>query len=341
MNLNNLALIFFIIVFGIFFNKYFLLFLYKYNPKLLIDDQFKKPQAFHEIPVSTTGGAYIFLSLSIIFFYFLAIKNIVYLEYMLFCTLFFLLGFLDDIQIDIKPRIRLIFMIVILLILTKYSNFYIDRTGIEFLDGWLKSSNLFSLFFICLCFLFVINGANLIDGYNGLLGIHSLIILINLFIINYYNANDNLTFLIFALIVVILIFLVFNSSIGIPRFFADRAFVFASPFSSVINAANRTVTFAPKLERCRAITKPSPPLFPLPQKIIIFFEDRSGIISANRLTIVVPAFSIRTIPGIPISSIAHRSMARICLAVTTFIKEILLVKIDFGKFMIQNYHDTN
>ena len=210
MNLNNLALIFFIIVFGIFFNKYFLLFLYKYNPKLLIDDQFKKPQAFHEIPVSTTGGAYIFLSLSIIFFYFLAIKNIVYLEYMLFCTLFFLLGFLDDIKIDIKPRIRLIFMIVILLILTKYSNFYIDRTGIEFLDGWLKSSNLFSLFFICLCFLFVINGANLIDGYNGLLGIHSLIILLNLFFINYLNGINDLANFLFLMIIILVIFLVFN-----------------------------------------------------------------------------------------------------------------------------------
>jgi UDP-N-acetylmuramyl pentapeptide phosphotransferase/UDP-N-acetylglucosamine-1-phosphate transferase len=33
------------------------------------------------------------------------------------------------------------------------------------------------LIFISLCFLFVINGANLIDGYNGLLGFHSLIII--------------------------------------------------------------------------------------------------------------------------------------------------------------------
>ena len=47
--------------------------------------------------------------------------------------------------------------------------------------------DIFALFFICLCFLFIINGSNLIDGYNGLLTIHTLIISINLFFINYVS----------------------------------------------------------------------------------------------------------------------------------------------------------
>ena len=39
MDLNNLILFFVIIVFGLFFFKYFTLILRKYNPKILIDDQ--------------------------------------------------------------------------------------------------------------------------------------------------------------------------------------------------------------------------------------------------------------------------------------------------------------
>jgi len=68
----------------------------------------------------------------------------------------------------------------------------------------------FSLIFVCLCFLFVINGANLIDGYNGLLGIHSLIILVNLFLINYLNENNDLALFLFLEILILINFLIFN-----------------------------------------------------------------------------------------------------------------------------------
>ena len=56
----------------------------------------------------------------------------------------------------------------------------------------------------------MINGANLIDGYNGLLGLHSLIIIVNLFLINYINENSDLAFLLFLVILVLINFLIFN-----------------------------------------------------------------------------------------------------------------------------------
>ena len=82
MDLNNLILIFFLTGFGLFFYKYFLLILNKYKSKLLIDDQFTKPQAFHESPIPTAGGVCIFFSLLIVYFYFLLFKNIIFLEYL-------------------------------------------------------------------------------------------------------------------------------------------------------------------------------------------------------------------------------------------------------------------
>ena len=115
MDLNNLILFFFLIGFSIFFYKYFLAILHKYNPGLLIDDQFTKPQAFHEFATSIAGGLGIFFSLLIIIFNFFLFKNIFFFEYLSICTLFFVLGFIDDIRINIKPTIRLALMILFLI----------------------------------------------------------------------------------------------------------------------------------------------------------------------------------------------------------------------------------
>ena len=76
MDLNNLTLIFFLIGFGVFFYKCFLLIINKYNLKLLIDDQVRKPQAFHTSPIPAVGGTGIFFSLLIVHFYFLLFKDI-------------------------------------------------------------------------------------------------------------------------------------------------------------------------------------------------------------------------------------------------------------------------
>jgi len=206
---NNLIFIIVLIVLCIFINKYFSIILKKYNPKLLIDNQFNKPQAFHEKPTSISGGFGIFFSFLIIHSYLLIFQNVIYYEYLSFCTLFFLLGFVDDLKVKIKPNTRLLIMFIFLILLIQQNNLYIENTGIEFLNNWLLSSKIFSLFFMCLCFLFIINGANLIDGYNGLLGIHSLIIITNLFFINFFNEN-NLALLLFCAILILIIFLKFN-----------------------------------------------------------------------------------------------------------------------------------
>ena len=54
-------LAFFLILFGLLFYNYGFLILNKYNPKFLIDDQFNKPQAFHENSTYRMGGTIIFL----------------------------------------------------------------------------------------------------------------------------------------------------------------------------------------------------------------------------------------------------------------------------------------
>ena len=210
MDLNNLISFFVLIIFGLFFYKYFFVIINKHYSKLLIDDQLNKPQAFHEFPISIAGGTIIFFSFLVAYFDFLILKNISFSEYLPFCTLFFLLGFLDDVKISISPKIRLALMVGFLIILVQYNNFYLDKTGIKVLNDWIEKSEIFALIFICLCFLFVINGANLVDGYNGLLGFHTLIILTNLFFVNYLNENNDLANFLFLIIVILITFLWFN-----------------------------------------------------------------------------------------------------------------------------------
>ena len=75
---------------------------------------------------------------------------------------------------------------------------------------YLMSSHIFSSIFVLLCFLFVINGANLIDGFNGLLTINLIIINIILTYINITNQNLEFSILIISQIIILLTFLLFN-----------------------------------------------------------------------------------------------------------------------------------
>ena len=126
MDLNNLILFFFLIGFNLFFYKYFLSILHKKNSTFLIDDQFSKPQAFHDSAISISGGTVIFSSSLIIILNFWLFKNTIFFEYLSICTLFFIVGFIDDIRINIKPIVRLILMIVFLIFLLTYNNLYIE-----------------------------------------------------------------------------------------------------------------------------------------------------------------------------------------------------------------------
>ena len=234
MDLNNLILFFILISFSLLFYKYFVPFLNKYNSKLLVDNQFKKPQSFHELPTSTSGGTGIFFSFLILNLYLFLSKEIIYYEYLSFCSLFFILGLSDDLKLDLKPKFRLITMILLLISLIISNNFYVENTGIKFLNRFLEI-DIFALFFVCLCFLFIINGSNLIDGYNGLLSIHTLIILINLFFVNYFNGNNDLAFFILCIILIITVFLKYN----FPKatiFLGDSASLrrFAPPIFSLV-----------------------------------------------------------------------------------------------------------
>ena len=87
----------------------------KYSNKIrggaLLDKDFLKPQAFHDIPITRSGGVAAIISLTIFFvIYYLLYSKILY-DYILISYSMFLIGFLDDLKINIKPAKRLIIMV--------------------------------------------------------------------------------------------------------------------------------------------------------------------------------------------------------------------------------------
>jgi len=182
---------------------------YKIRNGSLLDKDFSKPQAFHDFPVTRSGGIASIISLSFFFIiYYLLYEEVLY-DYIFVSYSVFLIGFLDDLKINIKPLRRLIVMAFLLFISIYLMPISILNIDIPFL-AYLMSSHLFSSIFVLLCFLFVINGANLIDGFNGLLTINLIIINITLTYINIDNENLKFSILLISQIIILLSFLLFN-----------------------------------------------------------------------------------------------------------------------------------
>ena len=121
----------------------------------------------------------------------------------------FLIGFLDDLKIKISPSRRLTLMIVFLFICINFVPIKILNIDIPFLTT-LLSNNIFSSLFVLLCFLFVINGANLIDGFNGLLTINLIIINLILAYINLADGINEFSIVLIGQIIILFSFLLFN-----------------------------------------------------------------------------------------------------------------------------------
>jgi len=199
--------IFTLLTFFIFFliSKYS----YKFQNGILMDQDFSKPQAFHQMAISRSGGLAGIISLNIFFIIYFLIYSKIIFEYLFLCNLMFFIGFLDDVRTKISPLKRLALMIFFLFILIHFIPIKISNIDVPYLSI-LINNNLFSSIFVLLCLLFIINGANLIDGFNGLLAINLIIINSILTYINIDTGNIEFSVFIIGQLIIMLSFLLFN-----------------------------------------------------------------------------------------------------------------------------------
>ena len=199
----------------------------KYSKKIkngaLFDNDLEKPQSFHDTPVTRSGGLAALISLIIFYsIYFLLYSKILY-NYILISYAMFFTGFLDDLKINIKPSKRLMIMIILLFSIIYFLPIKIFNVDIPFLRN-LLNINIFH-HFVLLCFLFIINGANLIDGFNGLLVINLILINIILTLINVNGRYLEFSFILISQIIILLSFLLFNFP-NAKMFFGDKRGLF-------------------------------------------------------------------------------------------------------------------
>ena len=202
--------IIYILFLSVFFN-YFLIKSYKFFfLKKIADDEFTKPQAFHKFPAIRSGGITILFFL-IFFSIFYENTSDYYFSIITLSVFFFTIGFFEDIKIYTKPEIRLLYLLTTSFLIIYYFNIQVLNTQINFLNNIISSNKFYSIIFVCLCLLFIINGCNFIDGFNGLLILHAIIILGILYFINVHNSNNlHIHNIILFFISVFISILVFN-----------------------------------------------------------------------------------------------------------------------------------
>jgi UDP-N-acetylmuramyl pentapeptide phosphotransferase/UDP-N-acetylglucosamine-1-phosphate transferase len=205
MNLIQFFLIFFL---GVLIN-FFVIYNYKFlKLSIFLDKEFNKPQSFHKKAILCFGGVSIYFLF--ILFFILSNKSEIVINFLYITTPIFFVGLMDDLKFRIKPSIRLLLLFFFILFSVKILNISILNTNIGFFDNFLKNYIFSSFIFVALCFIFIINGSNFIDGFNGLLAIHSLIILIIINFINFYFKNYEILMLGLIIFFSILSFFIFN-----------------------------------------------------------------------------------------------------------------------------------
>jgi len=180
----------------------------KFLNKILVDKEFKKPQGFHNSPIVRSGGFLIFLTT--IFLFILLERTDVEITLLYLVSINFFLGFFDDTKILSNPKLRFLIFLIANLFLIILFNIKINKFDFILFDYLNDNYFLFSIFLSLCAIFFVINGANLIDGFNGLLAIHAIIILTILYYLaNKFNLYHILTIL-FYILVILAFFLILN-----------------------------------------------------------------------------------------------------------------------------------
>lgn len=154
-------------------------------------DTFDGPQKFHITPTPRIGGLAIILSVfaAALFYHFTISKTDIF--YILVSSVpISAAGLAEDVFKKVTPRIRLLAAIVSVLTGSLLLDMILRSIDIPFLD-FLFQVNLFAYLFTILAVAGVANSINIIDGYNGLSSVVSILILFALSYVS-FELNDEL-----------------------------------------------------------------------------------------------------------------------------------------------------
>ena len=137
------------------------------------------PQTLHTKSISRLGGIAIYASLLSVSLLSTS-DNYEFLRIMLFCSIpLFLIGLLDDFNIQISPPVRMIVALPTALMCYFFLGIEAYSIEIPLLDELFKYK-FFSIIFICFALVGMTNAFNIIDGMNGLVLLYSITICLSI-----------------------------------------------------------------------------------------------------------------------------------------------------------------
>jgi len=150
-----------------FFACFFIIYLSRKYPSFL-DKNFKGYQKYHTFPTPRLGGVGIYISSFVGL-----ISSNIFLKLIFSSSLAFVSGIFSDINKELSPKVRILFISISAFLGIFLTNFYINNLDFVTLNKFLG---------ILLTFIGILgftNAINIIDGFNGLAGGFSLIALLN------------------------------------------------------------------------------------------------------------------------------------------------------------------
>ena len=188
-------------------------------PKPIYD--YPSKRKIHHIPTPKVGGCIILLSLLVTSLLFGFWKNENYSYYLILCTIFFLIGFLDDVyDWNYKKKLTaqvsgiILFLFVIPIDLSR-----IVFTSIEIEIPWIN------YLLITLWIIAIINSFNFFDGINTLAGILAIIFFTSYGLLSYSSQSVIPTEIYIILIFTVLGFLIYNKTPA-KMFLGDSGSIF-------------------------------------------------------------------------------------------------------------------
>lgn len=155
--------------------------------------------------VPLSGGIFFFLVL----LYLYKDQNILDNTFFVLIIFYFILGLFVDLNIEINPKLRLLFQVLLTIFLVIFGKIFVENTNLYYLD-LILNNYIFHTFFSVFCILVVLNGLNFMDGVNNnVIGFITLIILSIILIENKNQSLEDIEFYNF-LFISCLVFYLFN-----------------------------------------------------------------------------------------------------------------------------------
>lgn len=206
------------------------------NSRFSITNNFEKKyfaeQRVHEGEVSRLGGTALFIWFFFILLFYQNYSNVseeitYYIELMVIITPLMFISFFEDYFNNVSIRLRSSVMIItVIYICTNWIFIYPEFNNIPILS-YFSEYKYFSVIFFSLILLSLMNGANFIDGMNGLLGLYLLGVIFSCMTLFFATGNSSYPFVLVILFIGLISFLIFNFPFG-SLFIGDSGAYFVS-----------------------------------------------------------------------------------------------------------------